>query len=93
MNSHIEGCFNCRSELSGHRTLERELTLLRSAEIRAPREVFPRVMADIGPWAVPEPEPSRGGYVRVAAAAAFATTATAAAGTAVLFRLYRQRAA
>jgi len=93
MQSHLEGCFACRSELSEHRAWQHQLADLRTAEFQAPREVFPRVMAEIGPWVVPDLDPVNAGKARVAAAAAVATAATAAAGTAVLFRLYRQRAA
>ena len=93
MQSHIDGCFVCRSELSEYRAWQTQLELVRATQYQAPREVYPRVMADIGPWAVPDPDPAKAGKVKVAAAAAVATAATAAAGTAVLFRLYRQRAA
>ena len=93
MGRHIESCFRCRGELSDHRTVTRGLEGLRSIEYVAPREVRPQVMAEIGPWVVPDPASNRSGHVRVAAAAAVATAATAAAGTAVLLRFYRQRAA
>jgi len=93
MQTHLDGCFTCRSELSEFRAWQTQLDLLRATEYQAPREVYPRVMAEIGPWVVPDPDPGKVGRARVAAAAAVATAATAAAGTAVLFRLYRQRAA
>jgi hypothetical protein len=47
-------------------------------------------MASLGPVAVPDLDESNDHRVQVAAAAALAT---AAAGTAVLMRLYRHRAA
>lgn len=93
MQEHMERCFRCRSELAEHRAFRDELALLRLAEYRAPREVYPRVMEDIGPWVVPDEEIPRVGKARVAAAAVVATAATAAAGTAVIFRMYRHRAA
>lgn len=93
MQSHVEGCFTCRSEVSDYRVWQLELARLRAVEYQAPREVYPHVMSDIGPWVVPDPDPVKASRARVAAAAAVATAATAAAGTAVLFRLYRQRAA
>lgn len=94
MLDHIDECLECRAELASHRTLGRELAGLRVVEMRAPADLYGRVMADVGPWAVPDP-PSTSLRVRVAAAAAVATaaTATAAAGTAVYFLRVRHRAA
>lgn len=92
MQAHVERCFSCRAEVSDHRTWQHHLAHLRSVEYQAPRGVYPRVMADIGPWVVPDQDQPRVARATVAAAAV-ATAATAAAGTAVLFRLYRQRAA
>ena len=94
MLDHVDGCMVCRSELVGHRSLERDLADLRTSEMRAPADLYPRVMADVGPWAVPDPPPASL-RMRIAAAAAVATaaTATAAAGTAVIVLRARQRAA
>ena len=93
MQTHVERCFTCRSELSEFRAFHEELALLKATEYRAPREVYPRVMSDIGPWVVPDSEIPRTSKTKVAAAAVVATAATAAAGTAVIFRMYRHRAA
>jgi len=91
MHGHIEQCFACRSEVSEHRAWRQQLAHMRALQYQAPREVYPRVMQEIGPWVVPDQEQPRVG--RATVAAAVATAATAAAGTAVLFRLYRHRAA
>ncbi len=56
----------------------------------APGALRPRVMAFLGPVAVPDIEIHTDHRVQVAAAAALAT---AAAGTAMLLRMYRHRAA
>ncbi|MGI9585373.1 MAG: hypothetical protein ACR2N7_07255 [Acidimicrobiia bacterium] len=90
MSSHVGQCFSCRRELSTHRLLAETLVELRDTELVAPARIVPNVMAEIVPWAVPEPARDR--RLPVATAAAVAT-ATAAAGSAVLFRLYRQRTA
>ena len=93
MRAHVDECLACRAELVGHRSLERELSGLRSVELRAPQDLYAQVMAEVGPWAVPDPS-SGGLRVRIAAAAvATAATATAAAGTAVILLRARQRAA
>jgi hypothetical protein len=63
---------------------------LRYIEMAAPAELRHSVMASIGPVAVPDLEDRWDRVVPVAAAAALAT---AAAGTAVLFKIYRHRAA
>lgn len=95
MLAHVDGCFACRSEMSAHRDLHAQFAQLAEITYAAPAEVYPNVMAEVGPWAVPIPEHSaRPSTGQIAAAAAVATAAaTAAAGTAVLFRIYRQRAA
>ncbi len=90
MAAHVEGCCSCRTALSAHRSLHDALSALAHVEYFAPADILPNVMMATGPWAVPER--STGGDRRVPVAAA-AALATAAAGTAVLFRLYRQRAA
>jgi hypothetical protein len=88
MSFHVGECFSCRRELSTHRNLSSGLGDLRDVEIAAPADVLPNVMAEIVPWSVPDLARHR--RLPVAAAAA---VATAAAGSAVLFRLYRQRTA
>ena len=65
---------------------------LRAETFTAPSEILPRVMADIGPWAVPDTQGRRDKRIPVAAAAVATAMATAAAGTAVALRIYRQRA-
>lgn len=90
MSSHVGGCFACRSELSTHRRLHTTLSDLKGVEMIAPSQVLPNVMAETVPWVVPDLPDRFSRRVPVAAAAALAT---AAAGSAVLFRLYRQRTA
>ncbi len=94
MLEHVDGCFRCRSELSGHRALRSELAALSPTAHTAPPDTVHRVMAEVGPWAVPDPAPRTTSTIKIAAAAAVATAATAAAaGTAIVFRVYRHRAA
>ncbi len=90
MSSHVVDCFACRSELSTHRNLHNSLKGLRAVEMVAPTHLLPNVMAETVPWVVPDqPE----GFSRRIPVAAAAALATAAAGSAVLFKLYRQRTA
>ncbi len=93
MSDHVDGCFACRSDLAAHRALLTELRSLDPEAHRAPAETVDRVMADVGPWAVPDPSPRSAAVLRIAAAAAVATATAAAAGTAIAFSVYRHRAA
>jgi hypothetical protein len=68
----------------------RELESLDLAQYRAPRGFVGAVTDNIGPVAVEDVGPRIDPRVPVAAAA---VVATAAAGTAVLYKLYRDRAA
>jgi hypothetical protein len=68
----------------------RELHDLDRVKYRAPSGHIAAVMNGLGPVAVTTPEPRMDHRVPVAAAA---VVATAAAGTAVLFKLYRDHAA
>ena len=88
--SHADACERCRSEVEDYVSMYTQLASL-STRFVAPPGGFPqRVMASLGPVAVADEDGHRDHLVPVAAAAALAT---AAAGGAVLFRLYRQRAA
>lgn len=88
--SHVETCVPCRGEVVGYRTMHRELDAMAATTQRAPGGLTNDVLASLGPVAVVSEPAKRDHRVPVAAAA---VVATAAAGTAVLFRLYRQRAA
>lgn len=90
MSSHVDSCFACRTALFSHRGLQSTLRDLRNVEMIAPPHVLPNVMAETIPWVV-RGRPA--GFSRRVPVAAAAAVATAAAGSAVLFRLYRQRAA
>lgn len=90
MTRHIDGCNRCRDEFAMFTSLADRLGELRYVEFTAPRDTAQRVMAEIGPYAVPEPSGRSDYRIGIAAAAA---VATAACGTAVLVRMYRHRAA
>ena len=88
--SHIESCAACQTRYTGYREMHDELADLRFVQIPAPIGLSQKVMASLGPVAVPDLDEGWDHVVPVAAAAALAT---AAAGTAVLLKLYRHRAA
>jgi len=88
--AHVQTCDRCRREVESYHDLYEALASIREDVVPAPGYLKPRVMASLGPVAVPDLEESNDHRVQVAAAAALAT---AAAGTAVLVRLYRHRAA
>lgn len=88
--SHAGSCDHCRVEIAAYEEMYSTLAMMRESVVSAPSGLQHRVMASLGPVAVPGFEERRDHLVPVAAAAALAT---AAAGTAVLFRLYRHRAA
>ena len=90
LTTHIQRCDRCHTEVESYRQLHDVLASMRDDTVPAPRDLRPRVMASLGPVAVPDLEPSSDHRVQVAAAAVLAT---AAAGTAMLMRLYRHRAA
>ncbi len=90
VSTHVESCERCRDEVESYRVLHDALTAMRDDIVPAPGDLHPRVMASLRPEAVPDLEVAHDHRVQVAAAAAIAT---AAAGTAVLVRLYRHRAA
>lgn len=90
ITAHVETCVPCRAEIIKYRAMYRELASLDPNRYRAPYGTTAAVMGNLGPIAV-EGDVSRiDPRVPVAAAA---VVATAAAGTAVLYRLYRQHAA
>lgn len=84
--SHIESCAECRMQYLRYGEMYDALADLRYVDITAPGGLPGRVMASLGPAAVPDLEDRRDHVVPVAAAAALAT---AAAGTAVLVKIYR----
>jgi hypothetical protein len=88
--SHVELCDECRSLFTQYDEMYDALTELRHTHQVAPGGLPERVMASLGPVAVPDPDERWDHVLPVAAAAALAT---AAAGTAVIFRFYRHRAA
>ncbi len=88
--SHAATCDHCLAEMAAYAQMHTTLASLRAHVEPAPSSLEHRVMASLGPVAVSTYEDRRDHRVPVAAAAALAT---AAAGTAVLFRLYRHRAA
>ncbi len=87
---HIESCEECSALYLGYREMYEGLDDLRYVQIEPPAGLHRRVMASIGPIAVPDLEDRWDHVVPVAAAAALAT---AAAGTAVLLKIYKHRAA
>ncbi|NHZ71001.1 MAG: hypothetical protein GWP18_05100 [Proteobacteria bacterium] len=88
--SHVDMCERCSVEVEGYGSMYTQLASLNDRHITAPGGFPQRVMASLGPVAIADRDSHRDHLVPVAAAAALAT---AAAGGAVLFRLYRQRAA
>jgi hypothetical protein len=88
--SHIESCEDCFMHYVGYREMYDGLATLRFVEMPTPVGLSPSVMESLGPVAVPDLDERWDHVVPVAAAAALAT---AAAGTAVLLKIYRHRAA
>ncbi len=87
---HVERCEVCEHDV---RSLQDVTVALQSLDLEAhaaPRKLQPDIMNSLGPVAVPDPEHGISLKVPVAAAA---VVATAAAGTAVLIRMRRARAA
>jgi len=90
MAAHIESCESCSREFAGYEAMYEGLASLSDVEMVPPYGFHWRVMTSLGPVAVPDVEDHWDRVVPVAAAAALAT---AAAGTVVLVRAYRHRAA
>ena len=88
--NHVESCISCRAEVARYQAMYRELVSLDRTQYRAPRGFVAGVTDNIGPVAVEDVESRIDPRVPVAAAA---VVATAAAGTAVLYKLYRDHAA
>jgi hypothetical protein len=86
---HAESCVDCGVVLAAMRVIDGGLRSLDSDYYRAPDTLQPAVMASLGPGLAPEHEHRMSLKVPVAAA----VVATAAAGTAVIVRLLRTRAA
>ncbi|MEN8041219.1 MAG: hypothetical protein ABFR95_06910 [Actinomycetota bacterium] len=87
--AHVDSCMPCRGEVLRYRQMYRELDALEIDSHRAPSDLTNQVVANLGPVALVEHEPRRDNRLPVAAA----VVATAAAGTAVLYKIYRDRAA
>ena len=87
--AHVETCVPCKGEVVRYRTMYRELEALDASRYRAPQGFVSAVTNDLGLVAVESDDPRLDPRVPVAAA----VVATAAAGTAVLYKLYRDRAA
>ncbi len=86
---HVERCAVCEQDVRRLRAMTVALRSLDPQAHGAPRELRPAIMGALGPVAVPDLAPGISLKVPVAAA----VVATAAAGTAVLIRLRRARAA
>jgi hypothetical protein len=87
---HVDSCASCWGEVARYRAIYRELGTLNATEYRAPSGFVSGVTDHLGPVAVENVESRLDPRVPVAAAA---VVATAAAGTAVLYKLYRDHAA
>jgi len=87
---HVESCMACKGEVLRYRMMYRELEALDDNKHKAPQSLTAAVMSALGPVEVEALEPRMDPRVPMAAAA---VVATAAAGTAVLYKLYRDRAA
>lgn len=88
--THLNTCQSCTNEVAAYGDMYVGLAELKGRHIPAPTGLTHRVLANLGPAAVPDLDDRRDHRVPVAAAAAIAT---AAAGTAVLVRIYRHGAA
>lgn len=90
LQSHIATCGDCTTQYLRYGDMYDGLAKLRHVQVAVPVGLPHKVMASLGPVAVPDLEERWEHVVPVAAAAALAT---AAAGTAVFFKMYRHRAA
>jgi hypothetical protein len=88
--SHIESCEVCTTQYLSYTEMYDGLADLRHVHMEMPTGLPRRIVASLGPVAVPDLEDRWDHVVPVATAAALAT---AAAGTAVLLKIYRHRAA
>ncbi len=88
--SHVESCDECRSLFAQYDEMYGALAELRHVHVTAPGGLPERVMVSLGPVAVPDTDER---WVHVLPVAAAAALATAAAGSAVIFRIYKHRAA
>lgn len=86
---HAERCADCGVVLAAMRVVDAGIESLDIDYYRAPDTLQPAVMASLGPGLAPEHDHRMSLKVPVAAA----VVATAAAGTAVIVRLWRTRAA
>lgn len=86
---HADKCVDCRVVLEAMVIIDDHLGSLDAEHYRAPDALKPAVMASLGPGLAPVHEHRMSMKVPVAAA----VVATAAAGTAVIVRILRTRAA
>jgi hypothetical protein len=87
--AHVERCDACAGDIRDLEEVSVQLRLLAPSAYRAPDSLYHEVAGSLGPFVVPELDARLSLKVPVAAA----VVATAAAGTAVLIRMRRQRAA
>lgn len=90
LESHLDTCVRCTAEVAGYRKMYSQLEALETSLEPAPDDLETNVMKRLGLVAVADWQPHRDHRIPVAAAA---VVATAAAGTVVLVKLYRERAA
>lgn len=88
--AHVASCSSCWGEVARYQSMYSQLESLDLSAHRAPTGFLDSVTGHLGPVAVDTAESRLDPRVPVAAAA---VVATAAAGTAVLFKLYRDHAA
>ena len=86
---HAERCVDCRVVLEAMLIVDNHLDSLDAEHYRAPDGFQPAVMASLGPGLAPE----HGHRMSMKVPVAAAVVATAAAGTAVIVRILRTRAA
>lgn len=90
---HAEHCHECRPTYAVLVTMHDQLRALPMDQHRAPEGFQPGVMGALGPGLVPDLGRRSPKVVPIAAAVATAAVATAAAGTVVILKLRRVRAA
>jgi len=91
--THVETCVPCKGEVVRYRSMYRGLEALDATRYRAPQGFVSAVTSELGPVVVELGEPRMDPRMDPRVPVAAAVVATAAAGTAVLYKLYRDRAA
>ena len=90
LSGHVASCAVCTAEVERYQAMHDDLASLDPAYYRTPHGLVAAVMGGLGPTSVEFTRPKLDARLPVAAAA---VVATAACGTAVLIKLYRDRAA